>query len=50
MDDYAMVVDLPVGADPRPWSDSGATWVLTRIGPRDLDLAEVRGIVERGPA
>ena len=33
----------------RAWLDRGASWVLTRIGPFDLDLAEVRRIVEAGP-
>jgi len=50
MDGYAVVVDLPPGADTGPWSAAGATWVLTRIGPRDLDLGEVRRFVERGAA
>ena len=35
--------------DPAPWLDRGASWVLTRIGPFDLDLAEVRRNVEAGP-
>jgi alkanesulfonate monooxygenase SsuD/methylene tetrahydromethanopterin reductase-like flavin-dependent oxidoreductase (luciferase family) len=48
--DYAVVVDLPPGADAEPWSAAGATWVLNRVGPRDLDLDEVRRFVERGPA
>ncbi|HEU4568392.1 MAG TPA: hypothetical protein VFR99_10190 [Marmoricola sp.] len=36
--------------DPSPWLDRGATWLLSRIGPFDLDLAEVRRIVDGGPA
>ena len=44
-----MVVDLRPEQDPAPWLDRGASWVLTRIGPFDLDLAEVRRIVEAGP-
>ena len=32
-----------------PWLDRGASWVLTRIGPYDLDLDEVRRIVAAGP-
>ena len=35
--------------DPDEWLDRGASWVLTRIGPFDLDLAAVRRIVEDGP-
>ncbi len=46
---FEVVVDLQPEQDPRPWLDRGATWVLTRIGPFDLDLADVRRIVEAGP-
>jgi alkanesulfonate monooxygenase SsuD/methylene tetrahydromethanopterin reductase-like flavin-dependent oxidoreductase (luciferase family) len=46
---FEVVVDLRPGQDPARWLDRGATWVLTRIGPFDLDLAEVRRIVEAGP-
>ena len=46
---FELVVDLRPQQDPTPWLDRGASWVLTRIGPFDLDLAEVRRIVEAGP-
>ncbi|MGN6331276.1 MAG: LLM class flavin-dependent oxidoreductase [Motilibacteraceae bacterium] len=46
---FEMVVDLQPEQDPAPWLDGGATWVLTRIGPYDLDLATVQRIVEAGP-
>ncbi|MGN6252744.1 MAG: LLM class flavin-dependent oxidoreductase [Marmoricola sp.] len=46
---FDLVVDLPPDQDPSPWLGSGASWVLTRIGPYDVDLAEVRRIVEAGP-
>ena len=46
---FEVVVDLRPEQDPREWMDRGATWVLTRIGPYDIDLAEVRRIVEAGP-
>src|SRR3954447_14352684 len=46
---FEVVVDLPPQQHPAPWLDRGASWVLTRIGPYDLDLAEVRRIVEAGP-
>jgi len=46
---FEVVVDLRPEQDPAPWLDRGASWVLTRIGPFDLDLAEVRRIVEAGP-
>ena len=43
------MVDLQPEQDPADWVDRGASWVLTRIGPYDLDLAEVRRIVDAGP-
>ncbi len=46
---FEVVVDLRPEQDPAAWSDRGASWVLTRLGPFDLDLAEVRRIVEAGP-
>jgi alkanesulfonate monooxygenase SsuD/methylene tetrahydromethanopterin reductase-like flavin-dependent oxidoreductase (luciferase family) len=46
---FEVVVDVRPEQDPAPWLDRGASWVLTRIGPFDLDLAEVRRIVEAGP-
>ena len=47
---FDVVVDLQPDDDPAPWLDLGATWVLTRIGPFDLDLAEVRRVIDAGPA
>ena len=46
---FDVVVDLQPDQDPTPWLDRGASWVLTRIGPYDLDLADVRRIVAAGP-
>jgi alkanesulfonate monooxygenase SsuD/methylene tetrahydromethanopterin reductase-like flavin-dependent oxidoreductase (luciferase family) len=46
---FDVVVDLRTDQDPAPWLDRGASWVLTRIGPFDLDLDEVRRVVEAGP-
>ena len=47
--DFEVVVDLRPEQDPAPWMGRGAAWVLTRIGPFDLDLDQVRRIVEAGP-
>ncbi|HET8602439.1 MAG TPA: LLM class flavin-dependent oxidoreductase [Marmoricola sp.] len=47
--DFDVVIDLRPEQDPAPWLDRGASWVLTRVGPFDLDLAEVRRIVDAGP-
>lgn len=46
---FEVVVDLLPEQDATPWLDRGASWVLTRIGPYDLDLDDVRRIVEAGP-
>jgi alkanesulfonate monooxygenase SsuD/methylene tetrahydromethanopterin reductase-like flavin-dependent oxidoreductase (luciferase family) len=46
---FEVVVDLPAGRDADPWVDRGASWVLTRIGPFDLDLDEVRRVISAGP-
>jgi alkanesulfonate monooxygenase SsuD/methylene tetrahydromethanopterin reductase-like flavin-dependent oxidoreductase (luciferase family) len=46
---YDVVVDIPVDADPAPWAAAGATWVLTRFGPYDLDERAVRRTIEAGP-
>jgi len=46
---FDVVVDLQPDQDPTPWIDRGATWVLTRIGPYDLDLDEARRIIAAGP-
>lgn len=49
LEGFDVVVDLPVGEDPQPWAAAGATWVLTRLGPYELDLAEVQRVVRAGP-
>jgi alkanesulfonate monooxygenase SsuD/methylene tetrahydromethanopterin reductase-like flavin-dependent oxidoreductase (luciferase family) len=46
---FDLVVDLRPEQDAAPWLDRGASWVLTRIGPFDLDLDEVKRIVTAGP-
>ena len=46
---FDVVIDLQPDQDVAPWLDRGATWVLTRIGPFDLDLGEVRRIIAAGP-
>lgn len=46
---FQVVVDLQPDQDVAPWLDRGASWVLTRIGPFDLDLDDVRRIVAAGP-
>jgi alkanesulfonate monooxygenase SsuD/methylene tetrahydromethanopterin reductase-like flavin-dependent oxidoreductase (luciferase family) len=46
---FDLVVDLRTDQDHAPWLDSGASWVLTRVGPSDLGLDEVERLVDAGP-
>ncbi|WP_322921170.1 LLM class flavin-dependent oxidoreductase [Nocardioides renjunii] len=46
---FEVVVDLRPEQDVAPWLDRGASWVLTRIGPYDLDLDEARRVIDAGP-
>jgi len=46
---FDVVVELPPGDDPAPWAEAGAGWLLTRVGPYDIDLAEARRVVRAGP-
>ncbi len=44
-----LVVRVQPGDDVAPWADAGATWVLTQVGPYDMDLDAVRAVVRSGP-
>jgi len=44
-----LVVDLQPGVDPAPWGEAGADWVLTRVGPSEIDLDAVRALIAAGP-
>jgi alkanesulfonate monooxygenase SsuD/methylene tetrahydromethanopterin reductase-like flavin-dependent oxidoreductase (luciferase family) len=46
---YDFVVGLPVGTDPRPWREAGATWWLPSFDPEQLSADEVRGVLRGGP-
>jgi alkanesulfonate monooxygenase SsuD/methylene tetrahydromethanopterin reductase-like flavin-dependent oxidoreductase (luciferase family) len=46
---FDVVVDLLPDQDPGPWLDNGATWVLTRVGPYDIDLEEAMRLAAAGP-
>ncbi|MBF4162116.1 LLM class flavin-dependent oxidoreductase [Nocardioides acrostichi] len=48
-DDFAVVLDLQPDVDPTPWLDS-ADWVLTRVGPFDIDLDAAFALADAGPA
>ena len=45
---FDLVVEVPPGADVRPWEAAGATWVLTSIDPQPPE-PEVRAVVDVGP-
>jgi len=45
---FDLVVEIGPGADPEPWSDAGATWVLTAFG-RQPRADEVREAIATGP-
>lgn len=46
---FDLVVDVQPDDDPARWLDRGATWVLTRIGPYDLDVDAVRRVIDTDP-
>lgn len=49
---HELVVDLQPDQDPAPWLGGPATWVLTRVGPYDLDAAGVErafALADAGP-
>lgn len=46
---YDIVVALPPGADPTPYTEAGATWWLTEFPPETVSLDQVRGVLRDGP-
>ena len=49
MDGFELVTEIATDADPAPWAEAGATWVLTRFGPYELDPDAVRARIVAGP-
>lgn len=47
---YDYVVALERETDPAPFIEAGATWILTDVDPRTLDLEAVRELVRAGPS
>lgn len=47
-DPLDLVVEVPPGADVRPWQAAGATWVLTSIEPQPAE-EEIREVIKAGP-
>jgi alkanesulfonate monooxygenase SsuD/methylene tetrahydromethanopterin reductase-like flavin-dependent oxidoreductase (luciferase family) len=46
---YDFVVSLPVGVDPDPWEQTGATWLLQSLDPERVSSDQVRGVLRDGP-
>jgi alkanesulfonate monooxygenase SsuD/methylene tetrahydromethanopterin reductase-like flavin-dependent oxidoreductase (luciferase family) len=46
--DYDIVVQDLAGADPQPWADAGATWLLTTFDPFTVDADVVRAVIRQG--
>ena len=47
---YDVAVGLPLGADPLPYAEAGATWWMPDLAPDTLSRDQVRGVVRDGPA
>ncbi len=45
---FDFVASLPVGVDPAPYADAGATWWLPEIDPEAVSLDQVRGVLRDG--
>lgn len=46
---YDLAVGPPVGVDPLPYANAGATWWLPEFSPEDVTLDTVRGVLNDGP-
>jgi alkanesulfonate monooxygenase SsuD/methylene tetrahydromethanopterin reductase-like flavin-dependent oxidoreductase (luciferase family) len=46
---YEIAVGLPVGVDPRPYAEAGATWWMPEFASEAVSLDAVRGVLGDGP-
>jgi alkanesulfonate monooxygenase SsuD/methylene tetrahydromethanopterin reductase-like flavin-dependent oxidoreductase (luciferase family) len=46
---YDLAVGLPVGVDPVPYAQAGATWWMPEFAPDTVSLDAVRGVLADGP-
>jgi len=46
---FDFVVALPVGVDPAPYAEAGATWWLPEPAPEAVTLDQVKGVLRDGP-
>ena len=47
---YDITVAVSPSTDVRPYATAGATWCLTDFDPATLRLADVRAVIDAGPA
>jgi alkanesulfonate monooxygenase SsuD/methylene tetrahydromethanopterin reductase-like flavin-dependent oxidoreductase (luciferase family) len=47
---YDFAVGLPLGTDPAPWAQAGATWWLLEFEPEAVSVDRVRSVLRDGPA
>jgi hypothetical protein len=47
---HDVAVGLPLGTDPMPYAEAGATWWMPDLAPDTLSLDQVRGVIHYGPA
>lgn len=47
---YDVAVGLPLGTDPMPYAEAGATWWMPDLAPDTLSRDQVRDVVRDGPA
>jgi alkanesulfonate monooxygenase SsuD/methylene tetrahydromethanopterin reductase-like flavin-dependent oxidoreductase (luciferase family) len=47
---HDVAVGLPLGTDPMPYAEAGATWWMPDLAPDTLSLDQVRGVIHDGPA
>jgi alkanesulfonate monooxygenase SsuD/methylene tetrahydromethanopterin reductase-like flavin-dependent oxidoreductase (luciferase family) len=46
---YDVAMALPPGADPGPFVEAGATWILVEFDPAEVALDAVQGVLRDGP-
>jgi alkanesulfonate monooxygenase SsuD/methylene tetrahydromethanopterin reductase-like flavin-dependent oxidoreductase (luciferase family) len=46
---YDVAMALAPGADPAPFVEAGATWILVEFAPAEVTLDAVRGVLRDGP-
>jgi alkanesulfonate monooxygenase SsuD/methylene tetrahydromethanopterin reductase-like flavin-dependent oxidoreductase (luciferase family) len=47
---YDVAIGLPLGTDPMPYAEAGATWWMPDLAPDTLSRDQIRGVVRDGPA